>query len=113
MMRRESIEPIVNRLTWRLPHPHRHQWRARWPLGKASKPLPDLILLDISMPDRDGYDVCRQLMDDPLTASIPVIFLTIRNEEQDEQLGFDAGARTTSPSFSISPRLSSRASATT
>jgi putative two-component system response regulator len=88
----DSIEPIVNCL-------HRAGFRTRIATNgeralalAASKPLPDLILLDISMPDRDGYDVCRQLMDDPLTASIPVIFLTIRNEEVDEQLGFDAGA---------------------
>ena len=40
----------------------------------------------------DGYEVCRQLMNNPVTAGIPVIFLTIRNEELDEQLGFDAGA---------------------
>ena len=88
----ESIEPIVNCL-------HRAGFRTRIATNgeralalAASKPLPDLILLDISMPDRDGYDVCRQLMDDPLTASIPVIFLTSRNDELDEQLGFDAGA---------------------
>ena len=58
----------------------------------AATPLPDLILLDVTMPDMDGYEVCRQLMNNPVTAGIPVIFLTIRNEELDEQLGFDAGA---------------------
>jgi putative two-component system response regulator len=88
----DSIEPIVNCL-------HRAGFRTRIATNgeralalAASKPLPDLILLDITMPDKDGYQVCRMLMNDPVTASIPVIFLTIRNEEVDEQLGFDAGA---------------------
>jgi putative two-component system response regulator len=88
----DSIEPIVLCL-------HRAGFRTRIATNgeralalAASKPLPDLILLDITMPDKDGYQVCRMLMNDPVTASIPVIFLTIRNEEVDEQLGFDAGA---------------------
>ena len=54
--------------------------------------MPDLILLDVTMPDLDGYEVCRRLMNNPATASIPVIFLSIRNDELDEQRGFDAGA---------------------
>jgi putative two-component system response regulator len=54
--------------------------------------VPDLILLDVTMPDMDGYEVCSRLMNNPATASIPVIFLSIRNEELDEQRGFDAGA---------------------
>ena len=53
---------------------------------------PDLILLDIMMPDMDGYEVCRQLKADPATAGIPVIFLTAKTETQDEQLGFLLGA---------------------
>ena len=88
----DSIEPIVQCL-------QRAGFRTRIATNgeraldlAASPPLPDLILLDITMPDRNGYEVCRALMNDPLTASIPVIFLTIRNEEVDEQRGFDAGA---------------------
>ncbi len=55
-------------------------------------PKPDLILLDIMMPDMDGFEVCRRLKADPTTADIPVIFLTARSEIDDEQTGFDAGA---------------------
>jgi putative two-component system response regulator len=55
-------------------------------------PLPDLILLDINMPDIDGYEVCRQLKAQPETANIPVIFLTAKSEVEDEQAGFDVGA---------------------
>ncbi len=88
----DSIEPIVTCL-------HQADFRTRIATRgeralrlAASTPVPDLILLDVTMPDMDGYEVCRQLMNNPVTASIPVIFLTIRNEELDEQLGFDAGA---------------------
>lgn len=53
---------------------------------------PDIILLDIMMPDMDGYEVCRQLKANPLTQKIPVIFITAKNQEEDEQKGFELGA---------------------
>ena len=53
---------------------------------------PDLILLDIMMPEMDGYEVCRQLQADERTRGIPVIFLTARNEASDEQQGLELGA---------------------
>jgi two-component system sensor histidine kinase/response regulator len=53
---------------------------------------PDMVLLDIMMPEMDGYEVCRQLKADPLTADIPVIFFTAKTETQDEQMGFALGA---------------------
>ncbi|MGY1488249.1 HD domain-containing phosphohydrolase [Methylobacillus pratensis] len=55
-------------------------------------PQPDLILLDIMMPDIDGYEVCRQLKANPVTENIPVIFLTAKIHMEDEQRGFDVGA---------------------
>ena len=58
----------------------------------AAKQKPDLILLDVMMPDMDGYEVCRRLKQDANTASIPVIFVTAKTEIQDEQAGFDLGA---------------------
>lgn len=60
-------------------------------LAEGEQP-PDLILLDVMMPDLDGYEVCRQLKASPTTRDIPVIFLTARNEVEDEQRGFDVGA---------------------
>ena len=42
----------------------------------AAKQLPDLILLDIMMPDMDGYEVCRQLKENEQTRDVPIIFLT-------------------------------------
>ena len=56
------------------------------------KPSPDLILLDIMMPEMDGYEVCRRLKADPETANIPVIFLTGKNDAADEVEGFELGA---------------------
>ena len=57
-----------------------------------TEPHPDIILLDIMMPGIDGYEVCRQLKADPLTSPIPVIFITAKNELEDEQQGFALGA---------------------
>ena len=53
---------------------------------------PDLILLDIMMPELNGYDVCRQLKANPDTRDIPVIFVTAMNEMEDEKLGLELGA---------------------
>ena len=53
---------------------------------------PDLILLDITMPGMDGYEVCRRLKANPATSGIPVIFLTAKTEAEDEKQGFAVGA---------------------
>jgi len=53
---------------------------------------PDLVLLDVMMPDMDGYEVCRRLKQNPLTRQIPVIFVTSRGEIEDEATGFACGA---------------------
>lgn len=58
----------------------------------AAETAPDLILLDIMMPDMDGYEVCRALKASPATRDIPVIFLTGKASIEDEQLGFSLGA---------------------
>jgi putative two-component system response regulator len=58
----------------------------------VKKPQPDLILLDVMMPDMDGYEVCQRLKDNPLTARIPVIFVTAKSEVEDERHGFELGA---------------------
>ncbi|MFC1866696.1 response regulator [Thermodesulfobacteriota bacterium] len=53
---------------------------------------PDLILLDIMMPEMDGYEVCRRLKADEKTRDIPVIFVTAMQEMEDETKGFEVGA---------------------
>jgi len=55
-------------------------------------PLPDLVLLDVMMPQMDGYEVCTRLKADPETQDIPVIFLTGQTEIEDETKGFEVGA---------------------
>lgn len=53
---------------------------------------PDLILLDILMPEMDGYEVCRRLKQNEKTRDIPVIFITSKTEVEDEAKGFELGA---------------------
>ncbi|HIJ97165.1 MAG TPA: two-component system response regulator [Desulfuromonadales bacterium] len=61
-------------------------------LELATATLPDLILLDIMMPEMDGYEVCRRLKSDPHTELVPVIFLTAQNSVEDEEHGLLLGA---------------------
>jgi sigma-B regulation protein RsbU (phosphoserine phosphatase) len=61
-------------------------------LSIAGKALPDLILLDIMMPDIDGYEVCRQLKTNPKTSDIPVIFLSALGDTEDKVKGLQLGA---------------------
>lgn len=58
----------------------------------AHLPQPDLILLDIMMVDMDGYEVCKKLKQNMETKEIPVIFLTVKGDVDDEVLGFNLGA---------------------
>jgi len=54
--------------------------------------LPDLILLDVRMPEMDGYELCRRLKGNPRTGNIPVIFVTTADEPEDEAVGLSLGA---------------------
>ena len=65
--------------------------RGRLALAAASHEPPDLILLDINMPELDGYEVCRQLKSDPSLSGIPVIFLSALNATEDKVKGFHVG----------------------
>ena len=60
-------------------------------LNFVEKNKPDLILLDIMMPEMDGYDVCKKLKLDFATRHIPVIFLTAKTDSQDIVKGFETG----------------------
>ena len=61
-------------------------------LERASQTPFDLILLDLTLPDVDGLDVCRRLRSTPLNATTPAIMLTARGEETDVVVGLEAGA---------------------
>jgi serine phosphatase RsbU (regulator of sigma subunit)/CheY-like chemotaxis protein len=58
----------------------------------AETQTPDLILLDIMMPEMDGYEVCKRLKSNPKTSEIPIIFLTAKDQTMDEAKGFELGA---------------------
>lgn len=61
-------------------------------LEHARQQIPDLIVLDLMLPDVDGFAVCRALKSDPFTKSIPVIMLTAKGEETDVVSGLELGA---------------------
>lgn len=58
----------------------------------AMRELPDLVLLDVTMPDYDGFEVCRRIKDDERTALIPVTMLTILDDAEHRRRGIEAGA---------------------
>ena len=61
-------------------------------LRKVSEDRPDLIFLDVMMPGRDGFGVCRELKNDPEFSDIPIILLSARGQEHDEAKGLALGA---------------------
>ena len=61
-------------------------------IEKARVEIPDLILLDIMLPDMNGYEICNKLRKDPLTKLIPIIMLTGRGGLNDKIEGLDLGA---------------------
>ncbi|WLE96044.1 MAG: response regulator [Candidatus Electrothrix communis] len=63
----------------------------RYALKSIEKKIPDLILLDIKMPEMDGYEVCRQLKEAPSAADIPVIFISGLQDSESKIKGFEAG----------------------
>lgn len=92
----EDEEDLVNTLEYNL---GRAGYRTRVALNghdalsaARQEPLPELVLLDIMLPDISGTEVCKQLRGDPETRHIPVIMLTARGEEIDRVVGFEVGA---------------------
>jgi CheY-like chemotaxis protein len=71
-------------------------------LQRAATHKPDIILLDLNLPDLPGTEVCRQLKAAPSTESIPIVMLTARGGEQDRVLGFELGAEDYIPKPSAS-----------
>ncbi|MCG8618475.1 MAG: response regulator, partial [Desulfobacterales bacterium] len=64
----------------------------RTALDRIDKQIPDLILLDILMPEMDGFEVCRRLKADKRTRDIPVIFITAVEAAEHKTRGFELGA---------------------
>lgn len=61
-------------------------------IEKATKEIPDLILLDVMMPDINGFEVCKTLVNDSRTSDIPIILVTAKTDAEDIKEGLDAGA---------------------
>ena len=61
-------------------------------LSKAAEELPDLILLDVMMPEMDGYEVARRLRTNPATTATPILMFTANNQLNDKVAGFESGA---------------------
>lgn len=59
-------------------------------IGRGARP--DLVLLDVMMPDMDGYQICEALKRDPATRAMPVIFVTAKDDPESEAKGFASGA---------------------
>ncbi|MBI5351157.1 MAG: response regulator [Chloroflexi bacterium] len=66
--------------------------RTRQGLAKALEERPDLILLDVMMPDLDGYEVTRRLRKNPVTVAIPIMMFTAKTQLDDKVAGFEVGA---------------------
>jgi two-component system cell cycle response regulator len=61
-------------------------------LTKMAQRTPDLVLLDVMMPEMDGYEVCRRIRDNPRTAHLPVVMVTALDKPSDKEDGLAAGA---------------------
>ena len=64
-------------------------------LAKAFEEKPDLILLDVMMPDMDGYEVTRRLRKNPITATTPILMFTAKTQLDDKVTGFEVDRKST------------------
>jgi DNA-binding response OmpR family regulator len=60
-------------------------------LQRVKEHLPDVVVLDVMMPGLDGWEVCRQLKENPKVSHVPVIFLSARAQDEDRQRGYALG----------------------
>ena len=84
----EAIRFILSREGWRV-DTHSDGATA---VAAVSKRRPDIVILDVMLPNRSGFDILRDLRDDPGTADLPVLMLTARGQKADRELAERRGA---------------------
>ena len=84
----EAIRFILSREGWRV-DTHSDGATA---FSTVSKRRPDIVILDVMLPNRSGYDILRDIRDDPETADLPVLMLTARGQKADRELALRRGA---------------------
>jgi DNA-binding response OmpR family regulator len=60
-------------------------------LSKVFEISPDMIIIDVQMPGKNGFEVCREIRKDPIYKELPVLMLTVRNSKEDRIQGFTSG----------------------
>lgn len=91
----DDLEPNVHLLQAKLTHDYHTVFTAsngREAIASAKANNPDVILLDVMMPEMDGFETCRRLKDDPATRHIPVVMVTALDQRQDRVMGLECGA---------------------
>lgn len=84
----EAISFILSRDGWTV-HVHSNGATA---IEAVHARRPDVVILDVMLPGRSGYDILRDLRDDPATAALPVLMLTARGQARDREMALRAGA---------------------
>lgn len=84
----EAISYLLSRDGWTV-HTHSDGETA---LDKVHQGIPDLIILDVMLPGRSGYDILRDLREDGATADVPVMMLTARGQAKDREMALSLGA---------------------
>lgn len=91
----DDLEPNVHLLQAKLTHDYHTVFTAsngRDAIASAKANNPDIILLDVMMPEMDGFETCRRLKEDPATRHIPVVMVTALDQRQDRVMGLECGA---------------------
>ncbi len=88
----KQIHALVTSLLGDEPVTIHSAFDAQFGIVQAASLRPDLILLDVEMPGVDGYETCRRLKADPVTASLPIVFLTARATTEEMVRGLNLGA---------------------
>jgi DNA-binding response OmpR family regulator len=88
----ESLNALICRFVKIAGFPYRAALDGASALKQAIERLPRLILLDVMLPDTTGFEVCKQLKEDPRTNDVPIVMVTALGDDQNRERGLKAGA---------------------